>query len=109
MHRSAQRPVGFGDKLPFQYALADADNRMSRIACVLGDRQHKLRRYRDLLDRLGCRHLLVCLQPQTTVQFTQVIGWRTHDRLCILMQSTGQGATQSSQPVHSALITVCII
>ncbi|MCY1232811.1 hypothetical protein D9M72_453260 [compost metagenome] len=24
------------------------------------------------------------------------------------MQSTGQGATQSSQPVHSAVITVCI-
>ena len=26
----------------------------------------------------------------------------------ILMQSTGQGATQSSQPVHSRAMTVCI-
>ena len=108
MHRCAEPAVRARDQLPFEYGLADVDDRLGRIAGMLGERQHELGGNRDVPDGRGGRFLLVRRKPQAAVQLAEVVGRSAHERACMLMQSTGQGAIQSSQPVHSAAITVCI-
>ena len=108
MDRRAQRAFGRRDQLTFQDALADADDGLCRIANVLCDRQNQSLWNWDRPNRLRSRCRFMTWQTQATVQFAQVVSWRTHGSARKLMQSTGQGATHNSQPVHSPMMIVCI-
>ena len=108
VYRSAQAAVGLGKQLPFAYLLADAYYRLRRIANVLGDGQDEHIWQRHMLNGSRSRRGLVALQTQAAMQFAEVVSRGAHATSCRLMQSTGQGAIQSSQPVHSAVITECI-
>lgn len=108
MHGRAHFAVGFGYELTFEDTVTHADNRLRRFTDVLLDRQDELGGNRQLHDRLAGRYVLVRWQSQAAVEFAQIIGRRAHDRALIVMQSTGQGATQSSHPVHSLAMTVCM-
>ena len=89
-------------------AFADVEDRLRGITSVLRERQYELCRHRHFAYRHRRRFGLVCREPQATMEFAQVESRRTHAAGCIWMQSTGQGSMQSSQPVHSAAITVCM-
>ena len=108
MNGRAHFPVRFGDQLPFEDTVTDANDGLRGFANVLFYWQNELRRNRYFLNRLRCRCTLVSRQTQATMELAKIIGRRAHDRGLIVMQSTGQGATQSSQPVHSLAITVCM-
>jgi len=75
---------------------------------VLGEWQNKLRWNGQNLDFLGCRYSFSAFQAQPAMKFSEVECRRSHAADTIVMQSTGHGARQSSQPVHSDAIMVCI-
>ena len=108
MHRCTERAIRFRDQLAFENALADAHHGLGVIADVLRYRQHELRWNRNLVNGLACGLGFVAFEAQSAMQLAKIISGSTHAILRKLMQSTGQGAMQSSQPVHSAAITVCI-
>ena len=108
MHRCADFAVGFRNELSFLDAISDENNWLRGRTHVLLDRQYEPRRNRSILDQFcGCL-ALVCGKAQASMQLAQVVGRRCHDNGLIVMQSTGQGATHSSQPVHSLSMTVCM-
>ena len=110
MHGRTEGARGFSEQLALQHFFADADQWLGRLADVLIDRQDQLPGQRGRLYRQSGRFRLVSVEAQPAVQLAEIVcrcrGW--HQGACMLMQSTGQGATQSSQPVHSCSITVCI-
>ena len=101
MYGRAERAVCLGNKLTLQHILTDPDNWLRGIADVLTDGQYQLSRYRYVHYRPGRRLRLVGVQAQPAMQFAEVVSRRAHGTLRMLMQSTGHGAMQSSQPVHS--------
>ena len=108
MHRRTQCTVWVSEELPLKHLFANINDRLRGGANMLCDWQDQLCRYWNIAYWIRRRRALVSRQAQTTVQFAEVIGRRGHESGLMLMQSTGQGATQSSQPVHSLSITVCI-
>ena len=109
MYGCADGATGLGNQLPPENSLTNPDNRLCRIASMLCDREYELRGNRDAVYRLCRRCSLVGIEAQATVQLAQIVGRCAHVTLCMLMQSTGQGARHNSQPVHSASIIVCIM
>jgi hypothetical protein len=100
--------VGFGNKLSFQDAVTNSNNRLRRFANVLFNWQDELCGNWYVLNWFCRRLALMAWQAQAAMELAEVIGRCAHDRGLIAMQSTGQGATHSSQPVHSLAITVCM-
>jgi len=86
------------------------DEGLGRFAGMLVQRQDELPRQWWRLYRQPGRLLFVRVEAQTAMQFAEIVsrGGAGHYDASIEMQSTGHGATQSSQPVHSCAITVCI-
>ena len=101
MYGRAEGAVDLGNKLTLQHILADPDDWLRRIADMLTDRQYQLSGHRYVHYRPGRRLRFVGVQAQPAMQFSEVVSRCAHDTLRMLMQSTGHGAMQSSQPVHS--------
>ncbi len=132
MHRRADEAAGLGDQLALEHLFAERHARFGGRAQVLGKRHDQPRRQRHPLDRRAVGQLLALRRMDAAMDVPDVqrghaacsrslaiswpgaSGW-SHFQLCRLlpssimsMQSTGQGSTQRSQPVHSVTITVCI-
>ncbi|MNT36634.1 hypothetical protein D3C72_1727310 [compost metagenome] len=134
MQRRADETIGGGDQLPLEHPLAEGNHRLGRCAYVLVERQHQAPGQRRRLDRRAVGELLALRRMNAAGDIPNqglhcrhaacsrslAINWPggrglLHFQLCTLlpsgimsMQSTGQGSTQRSQPVHSETITVCI-
>ena len=108
MHGYAEFAIRFGDHLSFENAISGRDDGLRGLANVLFERQDQLLRQGHLDDRGRRRVTLVARQAQAAMQLAKIVGGSGHASGLIVMQSTGQGATQSSQPVHSASMTVCM-
>ena len=133
MHGHADKTIGGGDQLAFQYALTHGDHRFCGRADMLVERQRQALGQRRRLDRRAVGQLLALgrmnaagdipdtfLRTHAACSRSLAINWPgakgfSHFQLCTVlptsimsMQSTGQGSTHRSQPVHSLTITVCI-
>ena len=51
MHGGGRRGRGGGDRLAFQHAIADGDDGLGRVAAVLAQREHELRRHEAAANR----------------------------------------------------------
>lgn len=108
VYRGAEFSIRFCDQLSFEYVVANAYHGLGWLPDVLLDREDQLRRDGYVQNWLSRGRLFMPRQTQAAVQPAEIIGGCTHDNGLIVMQSTGQGATHSSQPVHSLAMTVCM-
>src|SRR5690554_4858255 len=132
-HRA--RANGFSNDLPFKYLFANSHYGFGGRTTVLAHGQNQLSRQRQLPNRLLGRLCFVfCwmnaamktmqsmahdFSPEAagrSVAINSVLGvGGCQNQVLIVVstgtisiQSTGQGSTHKSQPVHSSIITVCI-
>ena len=108
MYRRAETGGMSGNQLSFQNPLTNTHDGLCRIADVLGEGQHDLRRHWHDFEATAGRIGLVRIQAEAAMQLAKVVGCRCHAMRLRSMQSTGQGAMHSSQPVHSDSMTVCM-
>ena len=110
MYGGAQCSFRIRHELAPENALADANDGLRLLPDVLGERQNEVGGdWRD--EYRGCGRLcLLGRQAQATVQLAEVVCRcaLTHGLVTMAMQSTGQTGRHSSQPVHSAAMTVCM-
>src|SRR5690554_2501144 len=135
MQRATDRPVGLGNQLALEYSLTDLDHRHGPVTDVLQQRQYKPGWQRHLFQSAGGGLGLVLRRMdaagdipdarlgshQAAPRWASVaITWyagrgKSQPQFCgvtttgsMSMQSTGQGSTHRSHPVHSSAMTVCM-
>lgn len=131
----AHRSLCFGNHLATQDGIADLDNRARGCTDMLCDRQNELAGWRAIHYEARIREFFTFWWVNTAVNIKNLSHAATcSDSLSVAiilpvldslgsgqnqcwmppflgimsMQSTGQGSTHKSQPVHSSTMTVCI-
>src|SRR5690606_3747512 len=132
MQRAAEFAIGNGQQLPLEYSVAGIHHRLGSTADMLQQREDQARGQRWVFQPAGGGLDLVLGWVNATGDIpdtrlgghqdtprwsaTSVGGggaiqpqfWVVTGSGSMSMQSTGQGSTHRSQPVHSSMITVCI-